>query len=113
MNPQISISELYSLKNKKDKIRTNTFNLILEKCHIKIKYIASQGGMNLFYEIPFVMVGYPLYNIEECIQYVVEALRKNGLLVQILPHPNNNTLYISWKPADVTIRKELPSKFLN
>lgn len=97
------------MKNKKEKIRTNTFNTILEKCHAKIKTIASQGGMNIFYEIPYIMIGYPLYNINECIEYIVDALRKNGLLVQILSHPNNNTIYISWKPPDVQVKKQLTS----
>jgi hypothetical protein len=111
--PQISIAELYSMKNKKEKIKYNTFNVIIDKCHSKIKSIAAQGGMNVFFEIPHVMIGYPLYDINECIEYVVEALRKNGLLVQILPYPNFNTIYISWKPTDVKTRKQLTSSKLN
>ncbi len=107
MYPQISIAELYTLKNKKEEIKTRTFNIILEQCHKKIKTIASQGGLSVFFEIPFVMLGYPLYDINECIEYIVEALRKNGLLVQVLSNPNFNTIYISWKPADVKLRKQL------
>jgi hypothetical protein len=109
MNPSISIADLYSMKNKKQQIRINTFNIILEKCHNKIKTIASQGGMNVFFEIPYFLLGYPLYNVFECCDYTVDALRKNGLMVQILPHPNNNTIYISWKPTDVKVQKSLPS----
>lgn len=109
MPPQINISELYAMKNKKEKIKTNTFNIIIEKCHNKIKTIAAQGGMNIFFEIPYIMLGYPLYDINQCIEYVVESLQNNGLLVQILPHPNQNTLYISWKPADVSTKKQLTS----
>jgi hypothetical protein len=109
MYPQISISELYTMKNKKDEIKTNTFNIIIEKCHAKIKTIAAQGGMNIFYEIPHVLLGYPLYDVNECIEYVISGLRKNGLLVQTLPYPNNFTIYISWKPVDVKIKKQLTS----
>ena len=109
MYPQISISELYNMKNKKDGIKTNTFNVIIAKCHTKIKTIASQGGMNIFYEIPHLLLGYPLYDINECTKYVTEALRKNGLLVQTLPFPNNYTIYISWKPTDVKVKKQLTS----
>ena len=109
MYPQISISELYTMKNKKDEIKTSTFNIIIEKCHAKIKTIAAQGGMNIFYEIPHVLLGYPLYNVNECLEYVIDALRKNGLLVQTLPYPNNFTIYISWKPTDVKVKKQLTS----
>ena len=113
--PQISIADLYSMKNKKDKIKINTFNVIIQKCHSKIKHIAQQGGLEVSYEIPYVLIGYPLYNITECIDYVVDSLRKNGLLVEILPHPNDTTVYISWKPTDVpgssggSARKQLTS----
>jgi hypothetical protein len=109
MPPQLSIAELYTMKNNKDKIKINSFNVIIEKCHAKIKSIAAQGGMNVFYEIPFIMLGYPLYDIYECVDYVVKSLRDNGLLVQILGHPNHNTIYISWKPSDVSTRKQLTS----
>lgn len=107
--PQLSLSELYSMKNKKDKKKYDTFNIILEKCHSKIKHIASQGGLNIFFEIPYVLLGYPLYDINVCIEYIVDALRQNGLLVQILPHPNQNTIYISWRPTDVNVKKQLTS----
>lgn len=109
MYKQLSISELYALKNKKDKVKNNTFNVIIERCHEKIKNIAAQGGMNIFYAIPYILLGYPLYDINECVEYVVEALRTNGFLVQILPFPNNNTIYISWKPTDVKVKKQLTS----
>lgn len=106
--PQISISELYSMKSKKDRVKYDTFNVILGKCHAKIKHIAAQGGLNIFFEIPYILLGYPLYNMLECQEYIVDALRKNGLLVQILPHPNHNTIYISWRPTDINVRKQLP-----
>ena len=109
MNPSICISDLYSMKKKKEGIRTQTFNKILEKCHNKIKIIAEQGGMNVFFEIPFFLLGYPLYDVFECCEYIVDCLRKNGLMVQVLPHPNDHTIYISWKPTDVKIRKSLPN----
>jgi len=99
------------MKKKKEGIRTQTFNKILEKCHNKIKIIAEQGGMNVFFETPFFLLGYPLYNVFVCCEYIVDSLRKNGFMVQILPHPNDNTIYISWKPSDVKIRKTLPNRF--
>jgi len=109
MAPQISLNTLYEMKNKKDRSRINTYNVILQKCHDKIKKIAQQGGMNIFFEIPYIMIGYPLYKIEDCIEYIISALKKNGLLVQILPKPNNNIIYISWCPQDVSKKKQLTS----
>lgn len=113
MPPHLMISELYSMKNKREQTRIKTFDHIIEKCHSKIKLVASQGGMNVFFEIPYIIIGFPLYNITECVEYIVDALRKNGMLVQVLPHPNTNTIYISWKPADVKVKKQLPYSRFN
>jgi hypothetical protein len=107
MPPKISIAELYSLKDKKEVIRYKTFDKIIEKCHTKIRKTAIIGGMNIFFDIPYIVIGYPLYKIDDCINYVVTTLRKNGLFVQILPHPNNNIIYISWNPSEITYKKQL------
>lgn len=63
--------------------------------------------MNIFYEIPYYVYGKPLYKIKDCIDYVVDSLRKNGLYVQILPEPNLNIIYISWNPNEISKKKML------
>jgi hypothetical protein len=107
MPPQISLSTLYEIKDKKKNSKNKIFDSIIQKCHNKITKIAQQGGMTIFYEIPYIIIGMPLYNINDCIEYVVEALRNNGLLVNILPYPSNNIIYISWSPADVKMKGKL------
>jgi len=102
MPPRILLSELYSLKDKKEHAKYQTFDKIIEICHRKIRETATIGGMNIFYEIPYYLYGKPLYKITDCIEYIVNALKKNGLYVQILPEPNNNMLYISWNPSEVS-----------
>ena len=109
MPPQISLTELYSIKNKKELSKHISYDKIIELCHSKIKKIAQAGGMNIFYEVPYIIIGLPLYDINKCVEYVYSSLKKNGLLVQILPYPNNTTLYISWNPADLNIK---PMKYL-
>lgn len=100
--PQINLNELYSIKEKKNKNRHICFNHILELCHRRIRTVSSYGGDNTFYEIPGMIVGYPLYNIKECMDYMVNALRKNGFLVQILPPPHYYVIYLSWAKPDIS-----------
>lgn len=107
MAPQISLNTLYDIKNKKDNNKNVIFDEIILKSHKKIKEIAHQGGLSTFFEIPYVIIGKPLYKIRECIEYVVNALKKNGLLINVLPSPNNNIIYISWKPTDIKMRKQI------
>lgn len=94
-------------KKKKDN-RIACFDHIIELCHRRIRNVASYSGQNTFYEIPGLVVGYPLYNLYECIDYIVNALRKNGFLVQILPLPHVGVIYISWDPRELKPQKALP-----
>jgi len=101
MPPQINLNELYSMQRRKTITCHVCFDKILEICHRRIRTVASHGGLNTFFEIPGMLVGYPLYNIFESCDYVVKALRKNGLFVQILQPPHVGVLYISWDPKEL------------
>ena len=103
--------KIIQLKKTKDNIKKKSYDRIIELVHRRIRNIASYGGQNTFYEIPVILIGYPLYNTEDCLNYVVEHLRKNGLLIQILPPPSICVIYISWNPDDLkqkNTQKALP-----
>ena len=110
MAPLINMNELYNLKKKKEQIKNKSFDHIIELCHKRIKNIAAHGGLNTFYEIPGMLLGYPLYNIYECLEYIVDKLRKNGFLVQILPPPHVCVVYISWDPSELKPKKQQPAQ---
>lgn len=101
MPPQISLHELYRIQKDKTHARTLCFDRVLELCHRRIRTVASYGGQNTFFEIPGMMLGYPLYNIYDCMDYVIDSMRKTGFLVQILPPPNVCVIYISWDPKEL------------
>jgi len=89
------------MQKKKKQNRVACFDHIIELCHRRIRTVASYNGQNTFYEIPGIVVGYPLYNMTECIEYIVSSLRQNGFLVQILPPPHIGVVYISWDPREL------------
>lgn len=101
MPPQLTLAELYRMHKKKEVVRQVSFDRVLELCHRRIRTVASYGGMNTFFEIPGMIVGYPLYDVSACMNYIIDALRKNGFLVQILPPPHIGVVYISWEPHEV------------
>jgi hypothetical protein len=103
--PNISLSELYDMKKKKETNRTKCFDHIMELCHRRIRNIASYGGLNCFYEIPGILIGFPLYNLDECTNYLIEKLRNTGFLVQLLPPPHVSVVYISWDPLELKPRR--------
>ena len=101
MAPTLTLAELYKVQQQKQKSRHTSFDKVVELCHRRIRTVAAYGGMNTFFEIPGMIIGYPLFNIKECLIYMVEALRKNGFLVQLLPPPHVAVMYVSWDPNDV------------
>lgn len=100
MKSKISLYDLYEIKKKKDNKINEAFNIILNNCYNKIKKIAEIGGQSLYFKIPPIIIGYPLYDYSTCINYIISALKKNGLHISLLP--NNNTIYISWKIEDIS-----------
>uniref|UniRef100_A0A6C0CRT4 Uncharacterized protein n=1 Tax=viral metagenome TaxID=1070528 RepID=A0A6C0CRT4_9ZZZZ len=96
------------MQRKKENYKKSSYDKILEICHRRIRTISSFGGQNTFYEVPGLLVGYPLYNIYHCMNYLVEQLRKSGFLIQILPPPQICVLYISWDPNELKPKANAP-----
>lgn len=99
---KVSIFELYEIKKKKEVKISKVFNYILELINKKIKLIAEQGGMCLYYKIPKIIIGFPLYDYNSCFEYITTQLKQSGLFVIQMPNPNNDYIYISWKVQDLS-----------
>jgi hypothetical protein len=93
--PHLNIDELYESKKKSDLNRLEAFNKLLLKIHSKIKIVSRQRNSNNFccYVIPEILIGYPNYDIGECIGYITFRLNNDGFLTRYV-HPN--MLFISW-----------------
>lgn len=91
----INISDLHrktrEIKDRKLKI----YDEVLRKCHHRIKLVSKLTPLNqwCFYIIPKVLFGIPLYNLGECVEYLVKMLTENGFRVAYT-HPN--LLLITW-----------------
>jgi hypothetical protein len=95
VNEKISLDELYDRKHQVQLHRLGIYRKILNRVHTKIKMIARQKINNdyLFYIVPEVIFGFPKYNLNECIAFLIEKLQENGFNIKYT-HPN--LLFISW-----------------
>lgn len=110
MNPQISLNELYRMRKKKEANKIVCYDKVLERCHNRIRNAAQYGGLNTFYEIPAMIIGLPLYNIQLCTEHVIKKLRESGFLVQLLPPPSMYVIYVSWDPEEIKpMKKSAPT----
>jgi len=93
--PSLNIEELYETKQKIDMNRVKLYNNLLLRIHNRIKTTSRQREQNNFcsYLMPEILVGYPSYNLPECLTYIMERLENDGFLCKYI-HPN--LLMITW-----------------
>ena len=71
----ININDLNSEINKKKKLKEEIYEMILEKCHNRIKLSAASNNLGFcFYTIPKYIYGVPIYDYHACLMYLVKTL---------------------------------------
>lgn len=91
----LNINDLFAEQLEKEKNKNKIYDDVLKKCHQKILRSVQINPYNnhCFYIIPKFIYGIPLYNIEQCIRYLIVHLSKNGFKINYT-HPN--LLLIWW-----------------
>lgn len=89
----INTKQLKLDRNKKDNIKLQSYNKILELINNKILIVSKTKETNTWFEIPIIMLGYPSYEIIDCSNFLIKKLKKNGFNVNFL---NPNILLINW-----------------
>ena len=108
--PHLDIDELYETKQKIDINRVNMYNKLVFRVHNKIKMTSKQRINNQFcyFIMPEILIGFPNYNFNECLIYIINSLENDGFLVKYI-HPN--LLLISWKHwIPDYVRQEIKNK---
>lgn len=89
----LNANELFE-KNKKSSEKVfNTFKEILKKCNTLIKFANQKKQSEILFTVPKVLLGYPSYDYDECLCYLILKLRNNNFFVKYI-YPSE--LYISW-----------------
>ena len=95
MNPRLNIDELYETKQKNDLNRLDIYNKLLIKIHNRVKTASRirNGEPFCHFIMPEILIGYPNYNLSDCLVFIIDCLQKDGFLTRYV-HPN--LLLISW-----------------
>ena len=93
---KLNISSLLKKKRLREQKRRQIYNKIIEKSHLRIKSAALNEHTECDFIIPKIIMGFPLYNVEECEKFVIKKLTENGFKVEKFNHPEQNSLKISW-----------------
>ena len=101
---KLNILDLHrAINEKKDRLAAS-FEKVLDMSHKKIMNNANQKKLNCYFEVPRFLFGYPLYDLNECIEFVQRMLKGNGFFVQ---YYFPNVLYISWDFDEIDRTKKM------
>ena len=89
--------DIIAAQAKRQNKRYESFEQILNRCHKTINKSIEvlRNNHHCFFEVPEFIIGYPLYDLNECIEYVIRKLTQEGFYVRYF-FPR--ILYISWAP---------------
>lgn len=98
--------------------KIDTFNIVLNKCVQKIDYTNKNSEQTfIIFEVPQILIGYPLYDKNACILYIIENLITQKYKVDFI---EPCYLYIDWGISITNqisvrdkIKRELTGKFPN
>jgi len=90
---KLNIFELHRAISEKNNRKIECYEKVLDICHKKIVVAAENKKLRIFIEVPEYVCGYPLYNINSCLKFILDSLKANGFLVK---YYFPKILYISW-----------------
>ncbi|NBP13610.1 hypothetical protein EBU95_04315 [bacterium] len=89
-----TIDSLQQEKSKKEQSKSDIFNIVLNKCIEKIVYTNRHTDKTfVIFEVPKILIGYPMYDMRSCLLFLIGKLSANGYLVEFI---DPFYLYIDW-----------------
>ena len=104
----LNINQLHKEIEKREKRKNKVYQTILEKVNYRILLTNQKSNDCLcLFVVPSFVFGVPLYNMTNCVIYVMEDLIEKGFKVNYT-HPN--LLSISWKEKPKNIQHKQEEK---
>lgn len=94
----LCVKDIAKTFEKKSERKKQCFEKIMELCYKRIEKCVGMNAYACFYLVPEFVLGYPIYNLNEAVAYVLQQLQKNGFLVKYF-FPRS--LHISWETQEV------------
>jgi hypothetical protein len=88
-----SINEIHRNQKEREKRRLQIYDKILIRCLKKIKESSLKEVIYCFFEMPEYLPGLPLYNMTECLMYILNILKDRGFNARYV---DPFLIYISW-----------------
>ena len=89
----VTADELVQEQSERNLKRRKYFKKIYKLVERRIVDSSKINLYQCYYDIPRFIINVPIYSIDECKKYIIDRLKKNGFVVNII---SENTLIIKW-----------------
>ncbi len=88
-----SVNEIHKKQKDRETNRIQIYKKIASKCFKKIKETSQSEQTYCFFEIPEYLPGLPLYNMTECVMFILNLLKEKGFKSR---YCDGYKIFISW-----------------
>lgn len=103
----ISVDEISRMTEKKNRIKKETYVKLYEQASRKIRRTVDFGGKYVIFQVPSILLGYPIYDRLKATSYIKRQLIRGGFEVAIV---DDYDLHITWKVSKVATGDEKPTE---
>lgn len=100
---RLTIIDLHRKMSEKNEKKSLCYEKVLEICNRRVLSSADRHKTSCLFEFPEYVIGYPLFDLNACMDYCKKQLVANGFLVNYY-FPNK--FYISWDYEEIKKHKE-------
>lgn len=101
---KLNIFDLHRTITEKKEKKNVAFEKVLNMVHNKILACAQNKQLSCVYSVPSIVFGYPLFKINDCIEFLIDELSLNGFIAEYY-FPNK--IYINWDLLEIENRKRI------
>ena len=99
----MSLNKIVEIQENNRQRKMSVYKKVYDLIESKINVYVSKGSQACIYKIPEFIMGYPLINVPETMEYVLYRLNHNGLIAFAT---DTEHIYISWELSSER-RKEI------
>jgi len=102
-----NIHDIHRKQKEREGKRTNIYKSIAIKCFKKIKETSENEITYCFFKLPEYIAGLPLYNMTECVMFILNLLHEKGFKARYV---DPYLLFISWNLPKPNLKLIEPPK---
>lgn len=96
-----NINEIQKKQTEREKSRVQLYEKIASRCFKRIKEVASNEDVYCFFRLPEYIPGYPIYNMTECVMFLLNLLKEKGFNAR---YCDGFMIYITWNFSKTNLR---------